>query len=45
MQEELFAQALFELQGLENLINQVIEVTLSDDHSGIEVIRYAMPRS
>lgn len=44
MQKELFAQALIELESLTDLVNQVIEVSLSDDLSAYEVIRYDLPR-
>ena len=43
VQRELFAEALRELESVGDLINQVIEVTLSEDLASIEVTRYDLP--
>lgn len=41
MQIELFEQALVELDGDPDLVNQVLEITLDDDD--LRVLRYALP--
>jgi predicted nuclease of predicted toxin-antitoxin system len=44
LQGELFLEALNQLELDEDLTNQVLEVTCSDDQATVEVIRYHMPR-
>ena len=44
MQRELFVEALGELERSEDMTNQVIEVTLEQEQSAIQVIRYSLPR-
>ena len=44
-QRELFSEALAELEGVQDLINQVLEVTLDEEQNAIQVIRYALPTS
>lgn len=43
MQIELFEQALAELDGDPDLVNQVLEVSLEDEDA-IRVLRYALPK-
>ncbi len=43
LQRELFLEALDQLDLDEDLTNQVLEVTCSDDEATVEVIRYHMP--
>ena len=43
MQIELFEQALDELDANEDLVNQVLEISLEDDDT-LRVLRYALPR-
>lgn len=45
MQLELFAVALDDLAGGDDLVNQVLEITLEDDASDIVVRRYNLPVS
>jgi hypothetical protein len=40
----LFEEALDELDQDGDLTNQVLEITLEDDESGIDLIRYQMPQ-
>lgn len=40
----LFDEALEELDRDGDLTNQVLEITLEDDESGIDVVRYQMPQ-
>lgn len=42
MQTELFEEALAELRGAPDLVNQVLEVTAEEDGT-ISVLRYALP--
>lgn len=43
MQIELFEQALLELDHGDDLVNQVLEVTLEDEDA-LRIVRYALPR-
>jgi hypothetical protein len=43
LQTELFLEALDQLDIDEDLTNQVLEVTCSDDESRVDVLRYRMP--
>lgn len=45
IQKVLFAHALDELSNLPELVNQVLEISLINGDSVIEVSRYEMPRS
>jgi hypothetical protein len=42
-QRRLFEEALDELDGSGDLTNQVLEVTLDDDKTAIDLVRYEMP--
>ncbi len=44
LQSELFIEAMNQLSLDEDLTNQVLEVTCSDDETTMNVIRYHMPR-
>ncbi len=43
LQKELFDRALDELHHHADLLNQVLEITLTDDSAEIEISRYDMP--
>ncbi len=43
MQLELFQQALLELEGDDDLVNQVLEVTIEDEET-LRIVRYALPK-
>jgi len=43
LQKELFDRALDELERDADLLNQVLEITLTDDSAEIEISRYDMP--
>jgi hypothetical protein len=43
MQLELFQQALLELERDDDLVNQVLEVTLEDEDT-LRIVRYALPK-
>ena len=43
MQRELFSVALAELEEIQDLINQVLEVTLDEEQNAIQVSRYSLP--
>jgi hypothetical protein len=43
LQLELFEVALDELDGDDNLVNQVLEVNLEDPDAEIEIRRYRLP--
>lgn len=43
MQVELFEQALVEIEQNDDLVNQVLEVTL-DDEETLRIVRYALPK-
>jgi hypothetical protein len=43
VQLELFEAALDELDGDDDLVNQVLEISLSDSGDEIEVLRYKLP--
>ena len=43
MQIELFERALLELEGGDDLANQVLEVSFEDEET-LRVIRYALPK-
>ena len=45
LQRELFSEALDELDANGDLTNQILEVTLEDGESGIQIVRYSHPRS
>ena len=42
-QREVLTEALTELESRGDLINQVIEATLTEDLASVEVIRYDLP--
>jgi len=44
MQIELFEQALVELDANEDLVNQVLEISLEGDDT-LRVLRYARPKA
>jgi hypothetical protein len=43
LQAELFAAALDELELNEDLVNQVLEITTSEDENSIDIVRYRLP--
>ena len=45
LQRELFSEALDELDVNGDLTNQILEVTLEESESGIQIVRYSHPRS
>ena len=45
LQRELFSEALDELDANGDLTNQILEVTLEDGESGIQIVRHSHPRS
>jgi hypothetical protein len=45
LQRELFSEALEELDVDGDLANQILEVTLEDSESGIQILRYAHPHA
>ncbi len=44
VQQELFSEALDELDGDGDLTNQILEVTLDDSEITIQIVRYSHPR-
>jgi hypothetical protein len=43
IQVELFAAVLDEIEPLANLVNEVIEVSLSEESGEFEIVRYSLP--
>ena len=43
-QQELFSEVLRELEGLGDLVNEVLEITMVANRSSLEVVRYELPQ-
>ena len=43
IQVELFAAVLNEVEPLAHLVNEVIEVSLSEESGEFEIVRYSLP--